>query len=399
MTFGDKLIEWQSFRKSEKANSRKDFFDPISRKWKPGYSAGEMGYPLTMIKEILPSEPSPDKAIGPDGVNLDYDMDWTGQPGNTYFDLKDRLVENFKYEVAPENIILTNGTQGANFSVIMASIQKGDEVIIPRPTWTQWEPLCHAIGARVKILPLREELGWKWDMEELKEAISKNTKMILLCNPNNPTGRIYNKKELKEICELAEYVDAVLMADEEFRGLELDVPSMSTPPTCNMYYNAVSNQGVSKILSGAGIRVGWAASQNKDILDRANAVARQTGQIGGLQVILAWAANEPTVFKKISQGHIKFGKKSRSILTKYLKEQEFFECFIPKAGFLSFPGWKYDIDAISFVDGLFESERVRCWPGTKYGVEKHMRLGYGRIPTEMFKDNLRKIDNYIQKFI
>ncbi len=401
MSYGNKLVDWnlENSRRNETAISREKYFDTIKRVQKPGYCAGEIGYPPTTLKEILPDKLSPDGAIGPSGLNVNYDLDWTGQPNGTYFDLIERIIKNFKYKVETENIVLTNGTQGANFVVTMASIQKGDEVIIARPSWIQFESLCYAIGANIKILPLKEELGWKWDLDELNENVTKSTRMIFICNPNNPTGRIYNKKEIKTICEIAEDVNAFILADEEYRGLELDKPSMSTTPLCNMYYNAFSNQSVSKLFCAAGIRLGWTASQHDDILKKANAIRGQSGGLGGIPVILSWAANDPKTMKKIVTNHIKFARIGRDILKNFMDKQDFFQCVIPESGFLSFPGWTHVIDSETFVNDLMYKKNVRCWPGTNYGVEKHIRLGYGRIPTKMLKENLKLIEEYIKEFI
>jgi aspartate/methionine/tyrosine aminotransferase len=280
----------------------------------------------------------------------------------------------------------------------MAVVKPGDEVIVPRPSWLSFEPVSYAIGAKIKILPLKEELGWKWDMDELNEAVTYDTKMIFMCNPNNPSGRIYNEREIKEICEIAKDNKAYVLSDEEFRGLELDAPHMSTPAACNLYYNAASISGVSKLFCAAGVRIGWVASQNKDLLAKAKIVRGLTGGLGGFQVALAWAMNDAETIRGIAEKHIEFGRSSRAVLKDFIEAQDFFTCVMPQAGFLSFPGWTYDIDTISYVDGLYDSKNVRVWDSLDYHVEKHIRLGFGRISTEEFRSTLRRIGEYNEQF-
>jgi aspartate/methionine/tyrosine aminotransferase len=398
MNFGKRLVSWHSRRNREKPSARRDFWDPVTWKWKPGMLVGEMGEPLT-IRDLLPKEPTPDGFFTPNGFSLDTELDWSGQPGATYWDLKDRIITNFKYNLEPENITFTRGVGGANYATTLATIDKGDKVIIPRPTWVQFEPLCYALRAQVKILPLKEELGWKWDLDELNEAVEQDTKLIYVTNPNNPTGRIYNEKEMTAICDIAKDVDATVVVDEEYRGLELDDKPASTPAVCDLYYNGVSHSGVSKIFTAAGLRVGWIATHNKDLLSRAARVSSMAaGGIGAIQMILAWAANEPSTFKKINEKNVSFGRASRAVLKEFMEKQDFFSCVIPQAGYLSFPGWTHDISSFEFSNRLFESKNVNVWPGWEhYSVEKHIRLGYGRVPTEQFKKDLELVGEFTKE--
>jgi aspartate/methionine/tyrosine aminotransferase len=179
----------------------------------------------------------------------------------------------------------------------------------------------------------------------------------------------------------------------------LDDQPASTPAVCNLYYNAISHSGVSKIFTAAGLRVGWIATQNKELLSRAARVSSMAaGGIGAIQMILAWAANEQKTFKKINEKNVSFGRASRAVLKEFMDKQSFFSCVIPQAGYLSFPGWKYDISSLDFANRLYESKNVTVWPGWKhYSVEKHIRLGYGRVPTEQFKTDLELVGEYVKE--
>jgi aspartate/methionine/tyrosine aminotransferase len=396
MSFGERLVGFGN-RRERSGHGGRDAFDPIKWKWDVGMLAGEMGLPTT-LREILPKTKTPDGFIGPSGISLDTQLGWTGQRGGTYHDLKERIIQNCRYEVGTENLMLSHGTQGANFAITMASVKRGDEVIIPRPSWFQWEPLCYAIGAKIKMLPLIEENGWRWDLEELKETVTSDTRMIFVCNPNNPTGRIYDEKEMKAIIEIAQEFDAVLLVDEEYRGLELDKPLMSTPAACNLYYNAYSTQSMSKIFTADGLRVGWAASRNKEGLAKAQRVKSiAAGGVGGLQVILSWAAHDPGVMEKIVGEHRQDAIAKREVLSEWMRKQSFFSSWVkPEAAFLSFPGWTSDINSVDFVNKAWDFKRIDFDPGTIYGVEKHCRFGTGRITLENLKTSLAIVDEFLE---
>jgi len=113
-----------------------------------------------------------------------------------------------------DNVLVTNGSAEANFITIWQNLKPEDELILMLPNYMQIWGLARSFGIKVRPFHLREELKWGPDLEELKSLISPRTKMIAVCNPNNPTGAVLSDSEMKEIARLAEEADAWIYSDE-----------------------------------------------------------------------------------------------------------------------------------------------------------------------------------------
>ena len=150
--------------------------------WK--YSLTSVGRPAARFSDL--------------GLTIDGSMslDWGGH----YFGppvLKQRLVQTQGYDLAPEQLFLANGTYEANYVAVMALVEKGDEVVLEAPAWTQVGVLCRAIGANVKVLRLREENAWKPDPDELRRLVTDRTKLVFINHPNNPTGSVLSNDDME----------------------------------------------------------------------------------------------------------------------------------------------------------------------------------------------------------
>ncbi|MEZ4736019.1 MAG: aminotransferase class I/II-fold pyridoxal phosphate-dependent enzyme [Caldilineaceae bacterium] len=131
-------------------------------------------------------------------------------------------------------------------------------MIVDVPGWPQPLALGEAIGAVIKELPRYEEKGWEFEIDELAALITDKTKLIYLCNPNNPTGHVLTEETLKAVAQLAERVGAYVLCDEVYRGLEWH--GAETPRIANLYERGISTGSISKIFGIKGCaRGGWSA--------------------------------------------------------------------------------------------------------------------------------------------
>ena len=121
-----------------------------------------------------------------------------------------------------DNVLVTNGSAESNFTFAWSNIQAGDEVVVMLPNYMQIWGIARYLGAHVKPFYLKENLNWAPDMDELKQLVTPRTKMICLCNPNNPTGAILDADAMDAIVEIAKKNDALLHVDEIYRGAELE---------------------------------------------------------------------------------------------------------------------------------------------------------------------------------
>src|SRR5262249_44499454 len=180
--------------------------------------------------------------------------------------LRERIIASQRYDVAAEHVLVTSGTQHANFLAFASILERGDEAIVESPSWEQPKVLCEAFGVHARILRRRPELDWKFDLAELEALLSPRVKLIYLCHPSNPTGAVLDEGEVKAICELAGRVGAYVVSDEIYRGLEWD--GVLSPSVVNHYERGVTTSSVSKTLGMSGLRLGWLATRDRTLIER-----------------------------------------------------------------------------------------------------------------------------------
>src|SRR5262245_55669045 len=128
----------------------------------------------------------------------------------------------------PDNVTVANGTAEANFIAAWRLVEPGDEVVFALPNYMQLWGVVRAFGATVRPVHLREETGWALDVEELKRAVGPRTRLVVVCNPNNPTGSILSEPNRKEIVAAAGRHGSWILADEVYRGAERDGKETAT---------------------------------------------------------------------------------------------------------------------------------------------------------------------------
>lgn len=345
---------------------RKHGYDEASRKWVVRVLIGPKGK-SHRASEIIPSE-----ELG--ALVLDA-------TGNKYgpWALRENIVASQQYRmVGPDNVLVTLGTAQAIFLAMMTQLDPGDEVILEIPSWMQPHGLAKAIKTKTKLLQRRPELEWRFDMDELGAMITPQTKMIYLCNPNNPTGAILTEQEMRSICQMADRYGIIVLSDEIYRGLEWN--GSVTPAACDLYERAISCSSVSKTIGLDGMRLGWLATPSKQLLEDCTAMKRlDVGSYRScLDEAIATAALEPAAHKKLIEESMKYGRINRDIVRRWIEQQDVYTWVLPEAGFLSFPGYRFKLDSWTLCTELLkEPFRTYVVPGICYEVEYHFRLGFG----------------------
>ena len=169
-------------------------------------------------------------------------------------------------EAKPEHILPTHGAIGANNLVINTVISAEDNMVSVLPTYQQHYSIPESIGAEVRILNLNLENHFLPDMDQLRSLVDENTKMITINNPNNPSGSIIPLKQMEEIVEVARSVGAYVLCDEVYRGISEDGSYM--PSIVDIYEKGISVGSMSKIFSMAGLRLGWIAARDEELMER-----------------------------------------------------------------------------------------------------------------------------------
>ena len=164
-----------------------------------------------------------------------------------------------------DNVVVGNGTAEANYITAWRLVEPGDEVVMMLPNYMQIWGVVRGQGATVIPWRLREERGWEADVEELASLVTPRTKLIAVCNPSNPTGAILSEGAMRAIVAVAERVGAWVLADEVYRGAELD--GRETRSFWGLSDRVLVACGMSKAYGLPGLRIGWVAGQAKMIAD------------------------------------------------------------------------------------------------------------------------------------
>ncbi len=169
--------------------------------------------------------------------------------------LRERISDSYPNQ-SVDNVLVTNGSSEANFIACHTLVEPGDEVVMMVPNYMQIWGIVEEMGATPKAFHLREDLEWAPDLGELRRLVTPKTRMIAVCNPNNPTGATLSDSEMREIVSIADRVGAWIYADEVYRGAELDGVELES--FAGMYERAMVNGGLSKAYALPGLdSAGW----------------------------------------------------------------------------------------------------------------------------------------------
>ncbi|HEV8309687.1 MAG TPA: pyridoxal phosphate-dependent aminotransferase [Methylomirabilota bacterium] len=334
-----------------------------------------------------------------DGIPLDLRL---AKSGNRYGypPLRQRIIDSQHYEVEIEHVLVTSGTQHANFLAFMAALDAGDEAIIESPSWEQPRVLCQAFRIQARILRRRPELDWKFDLDELAAMVSPRVKLIYLCHPSNPTGAVLDERELRAVCDIAARSGAYVVSDEIYRGLEWD--GGLSPSVVNCYERGVTTSSVSKTLGMSGLRLGWLATRDRAFLERCLSLKYYISlhQQSRLDEVVALAALEPTKYWALVKETMAAARVNYDLVADWMMRNGVFRWVPPRGGFLSFPSYDLDIPSWDLCVRLLDPPyRTYLIPGSCYGHERHVRLGLGPgTSAETIRAGLAEIDRFVADY-
>ncbi|KAJ6187252.1 hypothetical protein N7519_002160 [Penicillium mononematosum] len=285
-----------------------------------------------------------------------------------------------------DNILITAGAIQANFLLLYTLVGPGDHVICHYPTYQQLFSVPASVGAEVSLWKSKEADGWQLDIEELKGLIRPNTKLIIINNPQNPTGAIIPRQTLQQLVDIAREKSIIIHSDEVYRPLfhNISPADPSFPPTLLSmgYERTVVTGSVSKAYSLAGLRVGWVASRDNSIIDA-----------------LANARDYTTISRNID-----LARTNLSILEKFIDAHRWAcEWIKPQAGttaFVRFNKMGKPIDDVAFCEMLQERTGVMLVPGSLcFGVGEdfkgYVRIGYVN-ETEVLEQGLDALSKFME---
>ena len=217
-----------------------------------------------------PDLPSPKEALdalrGVDRKILEY------SPSDGYLSLREKLVayyDQYQIKLSADDIIITTGGSEAVLFAFMSCLNPGDEIIIPEPAYANYMAFAISAGAVIRTVSTSIEEGFSLPkVEQFEELINERTRGILICNPNNPTGYLYTRKEMNRIRDIVKKYDLFLFSDEVYREfIYTGSPYISACHLEGIEQNVVLIDSVSKRYSECGIRIGALITKNKTLRD------------------------------------------------------------------------------------------------------------------------------------
>lgn len=294
----------------------------------------------------------------------------------------------------PDNVLVTVGCAEANFITIQTLLTAGDEMVMMLPNYMQIWGVAQNFGVRVRAFHLEEERGWAPDLDELNDAVSERTKLIAICNPNNPTGYILTEAEVDAIVAAAGRVGAWLLADEVYSGAER-LTDIQTPSFWGRYDKVLAMNSLSKAYGLPGLRIGWVVGPT-DVMDEIGARHEYT-TISATMLAnkLAAIALSPQVRPRLIQRARDYIRRGFPILDGWLESHEgIFTLIPPQAAAIAFPRYHLDINSTELVERLIHEKSVFIVPGDHFGLDHFLRISFG-LPPDYLRAGLDRIHELI----
>lgn len=317
-------------------------------------------------------------------------------------------------------IIITAGAIEAITSTLLTVLNEGDEVLIPDPTYTSYQEAIKNAKGVPKFIPLDEKNSWSFDEEKLEENITKKTRAILFCNPNNPTGTIYSKDQLIKILEIAEKNNLYVLVDEVYRDFIYDNQEFFSIGNFYKFRKRIIYIfSFSKSYSMTGWRVGFLAT-DKDLAQKI--LARHDVLITCAPVVSQWSALAAIEMAEDDKNYFKETfKNRRDLISSHLDGmKDWFEYQKPSSSYFVFPRFTeklikaleqnkrirnynakdYQEKSLSWklaLELLYEA-KVAVVPGQAFGEEgeNHVRMCFGRSEDDILRVMVR-IKDYLEK--
>ncbi len=331
-------------------------------------------------------------------------------PSSGLLPLRKAICEKFQkdngLEYEPSQIIVSNGAKHSIFNACYALLDEGDEVIIPEPYWLTYPEVVKVCGGVPKYLSCKKENKYKFSADELKNAITPKTKMLIFNSPSNPTGAVYNEEEVRAIAKVCEEAEIFVLADEIYEKLCYNGVKPFSIAKCSekMKELTITVNGVSKTYAMTGWRVGYLAAP-KDVAKAIDSF--QSHATSNASSISQWATIEAlkSSDEEIAEMVNVFDKR-RATLLQLISEIDGVKAVEPDGAFYvmlvvgglygkSYHG-KTITNSIEFADALLESEKVATIPGISFGADDCLRLSYS-LSEEDIQIGLARIKKFVSE--
>jgi aspartate aminotransferase len=281
----------------------------------------------------------------------------------------------YGFEIGNDNVIISTGAKQAIYNFLLCAVNPGDEVIFPVPFWVSYPEMVKLAGG--VPVPVKPAKGIELTFEEIAQAVTPKTKVIMFNNPGNPAGVVYGEAFVKRLVEFCEQKGIWLMTDDiyhqlVFSGVKTPSPFAYAKNTDNI----VAVNGVSKVYGLTGMRIGWAVSSNKEIIAAMGRMQAQTTSCNS-DVTEAGALGALIGPQNCIAELVNILENNKNILMAEYKKIKDIGVTEPKGTFYSFVDFsKYNKDSMSLSAFLLDKVMVATVPGVSFGMEGYLRISF-----------------------
>jgi aspartate/methionine/tyrosine aminotransferase len=334
------------------------------------YDLSESGVLPMTIRELL--GPAADAEAFVAGTGLGYPLSEGSEEARTN-------IAQWYSDADAEHVTMVSGGSEANLLTLWSLIGSDDRLAFMVPNYLQGWGLGRQFGRATDTFRLKMgDAGWSLDIDELNDAVGKRTKAVMVCNPNNPTGYVLTEDEMDAVVAAADRVGAWIVADEIYRGAELDTDETS-PTFYGRYDKVVVTSGLSKAFAMPGLRVGWAAASSKKMIrkiwERHDYTTLTPSMVSDRLAALAML---PDVRESILTRTRTIIRANYPSLEDWLRSHsDIFRWVRPGAGAIAYVMYDLPVKSADLVERIRQDRSVLLVPGDMFGVKKGLRFGFG----------------------
>lgn len=324
------------------------------------------------------------------GFDLDafLDVPLGYSQSNGTIELRERIASHYPGATV-DHVEVTNGTSEANYLIALSQLQPGDTVAMEVPNYMQMPGVARSLGATVRTFRLRQDAGWEPDWDEFDRAVTPDTKLLYLSNPNNPTGAVLSDEAMRRIAERCEQTGTWLLADEVYLGAEVDRPR--TTSFWGMGERVIVTSGLSKAYGIPGVRIGWLVgppslaagcwTQHDYITIGPNKMSDRIARVA------VEPQNRERCYARtrdILRHNLPIAREWMATLGGLLSWHE------PQAGAIALLAYEGDLPSVELAERVRRNRSTLVVPGAHVGLEGYLRIWLGGRE-DFLREGLRRI--------
>jgi len=310
--------------------------------------------------------------------------------------VKLRRENNLVYDAG--DIIANVGAKQSLFNLTQALIDEGDEVIVPAPYWVTYPEIIKYAGGKIVEIQTDDSTSFKITPQQLKDAISERTKLLILNSPSNPTGSVYTKQELEGLAEVLKDTKVLVASDEMYEKLLYDGLKFTSTASISedMYNRTITINGLSKSVAMTGWRFGYMACPIRELATSMKKLQSQsTSNINSITQRAAIPALLGEADSDIEAMRVQFEKR-RNIAVKLFSDIDGLSVINPSGAFYLFVNIKHFTDSsLDFCKRLLEEKGVATVPGIGFGSEGYFRFSFA-TDEESIREGISRIKDFVQ---